>query len=179
MQVPGLKPEVVVKIQMEMQGGDMGVEAEAGAVEAAQRATGSAIVPFVPPEDDGGATIEYFQVVGTAVHTHMSTHTIDSACSDQEGIGIGIGKGMGARVTVQGSRSPITVTGLHLGASYVFRVAAVNKFGPGPFSAPTAPTEVAPSLLQHQVLQSRRDMAQQRAEMVQIQAQLIKSQVLN
>jgi hypothetical protein len=40
-----------------------------------------------------------------------------------------------SQVTVSGTSSPITVTGLSNGTSYTFQVWALNSFGPGPFSA--------------------------------------------
>lgn len=40
-----------------------------------------------------------------------------------------------SQVTVSGTSSPITVTGLSNGTAYTFQVWALNSFGPGPFSA--------------------------------------------
>ena len=46
--------------------------------------------------------------------------------------------------TVTGTSSPITVTGLTIGDSYTFTVVAVDKYGPGPASAPSSPMVPVP-----------------------------------
>jgi hypothetical protein len=48
-----------------------------------------------------------------------------------------------SQVTVSGTSSPVTVTGLSNGTAYTFQVWALNSFGPGPFSA--ASGSVTPS----------------------------------
>lgn len=53
----------------------------------------------------------------------------------------------GTAVSATGSASPITITGLTDGSAYTIQVAAVNTYGPGPYSAPSGSvTPVSPKL---------------------------------
>lgn len=67
------------------------------------------IVAFTAPTDTGGSAITSYQVVSSP-----------------------------GSVVATGASSPITVTGLSNGTAYTFRVAAVNSYGAGTFSAASA-----------------------------------------
>lgn len=67
------------------------------------------IVAFTAPTDTGGSAITSYQVVSSP-----------------------------GSVIATGASSPITVTGLANGTAYTFRVAAVNSYGAGTFSAASA-----------------------------------------
>lgn len=67
------------------------------------------IVAFTAPTDTGGSAITSYQVVSSP-----------------------------GSVIATGASSPITVTGLSNGTAYTFRVAAVNSYGAGTFSASSA-----------------------------------------
>jgi hypothetical protein len=67
------------------------------------------IVAFTAPTDTGGSAITSYQVVSSP-----------------------------ESVVATGASSPITVTGLTNGTAYTFRVAAINSYGAGTFSASSA-----------------------------------------
>lgn len=77
------------------------------------------IVAFTAPTDIGGSAITSYQVVSSP-----------------------------GSIIATGASSPITVTGLTNGTAYTFRVAAVNSYGAGTFSAASA--SVTPALVQGQ-----------------------------
>ena len=77
------------------------------------------IVAFTAPTDTGGSAITSYQVVSSP-----------------------------GSVVATGASSPITVTGLTNGTAYTFRVAAVNSYGAGTFSAASA--SVTPNIVQGQ-----------------------------
>lgn len=52
----------------------------------------------------------------------------------------------GVSITATGATSPITVTGLTNGQTYIVKVAAINIYGPGPYSVPSANLTYAPNL---------------------------------
>jgi hypothetical protein len=70
---------------------------------------GQVIVAFTAPTDTGGSAITSYQVVSSP-----------------------------GSVVATGASSPITVTGLTNGTAYTFRVAAINSYGAGTFSAASA-----------------------------------------
>ena len=53
----------------------------------------------------------------------------------------------GVVFTATGSATPITITGLTNGTAYTVQVAAVNAFGPGPYSVGVSGTPIPPTLL--------------------------------
>lgn len=67
-----------------------------------------------PPLDDGGLPVQYQVEYSTDDGTTWVAYPLDDATA-----------------------TSVTVTGLTNGSSYVFRVRAVNEFGPGPFSGAT------------------------------------------
>jgi hypothetical protein len=77
------------------------------------------IVAFTAPTDTGGSAITSYQVVSSP-----------------------------GSVVATGASSPITVTGLTNGTAYTFRVAAINLYGAGTFSAASA--SVTPNIVQGQ-----------------------------
>ncbi|MEI7553616.1 MAG: fibronectin type III domain-containing protein, partial [Verrucomicrobiota bacterium] len=99
-----------------------------------------AIVHFIPPADDGGATITLYTVTATPaglVPTSGTVRALATRGRDPQASTATI-------VVVTGTSSPITVTGLLDGTTYSFTVTANNSLGAGPPSAPSAPLTVAP-----------------------------------
>jgi hypothetical protein len=82
--------------------------------------TRSATVTFTKPTHDGGAPVSTYRVV----------------CTSKNG---------GSARTTQSTKSPVLVVGLAAAATYRCTVAAGNRIGIGPASAPSAPVVVRPT----------------------------------
>lgn len=118
----GLLPDIVTKDDAIAAFGDgmIATIPEAPGMGLAKGGDGQATITFTPPDENGGAPVVRYTVTAKP-----------------------------GGLSVRGTRSPLTVTGLTNGKPYTFTVKAVNKVGASPASAPS--NTVIPNLPRYTV----------------------------